>query len=53
MEYHFAYDSLRDMISQVTAKFIVDHRIKDESHINYVGVCLRKLCFDESVCRDG
>jgi hypothetical protein len=40
------------MISEVVADFVVAYRIKDESHINYVSVCPRKLCFDGSVCRD-
>jgi hypothetical protein len=44
---------LRSLLSQGVADFIVDLRIKDESHINCVSVCRRKLCFNGSVCRDG
>jgi hypothetical protein len=43
IEYYLTYESLRAMISQVIADFIFSRRIKDESHINYVGVCPTKL----------
>jgi hypothetical protein len=36
IEYDLIYKSLRAMISEVIADFIVAHRIKDDSHINYV-----------------
>jgi hypothetical protein len=53
IEYDLIYKSLRAMISEVISDFIVAHRIKDESHINYVSVFPRKLRFDGSVCREG
>jgi hypothetical protein len=41
------------MKSQIVADFIIDHRIKDEEYINYVGVCPCKLYFDWLVCDNG
>ena len=39
IEYDLAYESVPAMKGHVIADFIVDHRIKDEENINYVGVC--------------